>query len=90
MRRLQNLHAAHLTRAALDMVEKQLLAYSFPNEPSQENAEHLTFDDASFDHIYCQGVNHQITNTDNTIAKMARALKLDGLASISVYHRIQF
>lgn len=87
LRGLQNLNAADLTQAALDITEKRLLAYGISAELSQQNAEQLTFDDASFDHINCQGVIHHTPNTDCTIAEMARVLKPGGTASISVYYR---
>ena len=87
LRGLKNLNAADLTQAALDITEKRLLAYGISAKLSQQNAEQLTFDDASFDHINCQGVIHHTPNTDSTIAEMARVLKPGGTASISVYYR---
>ena len=87
LRGLQNLNAADLTQAALDITGKRLLAHGVSAELSQQNAEQLTFDDASFDHINCQGVIHHTPNTDKAIAEMARVLKSGGTASISVYYR---
>ena len=54
---------------------------------SQQNAESMTFPDASFDHVNCQGVIHHTPNTEATVAEIARVLKPGGTASISVYYR---
>ena len=41
----------------------------------------------SFDHVNCQGVIHHTPNTEKTVSEIARVLKKDGTASISVYYR---
>ena len=75
LRGMHNLNAADLTQTALDITEKRLLAYGISAERSQQNAEKLTFEDASFDHVNCQSVIHHTPNTDSTITEMARVLK---------------
>lgn len=87
LRGLSNLHAADLTQNALDITAKRLESYGVTASLSRQNAEQLTFDDSTFDHINCQGVIHHTPNTDRTIAEMARVLKRGGTASISVYYR---
>jgi ubiquinone/menaquinone biosynthesis C-methylase UbiE len=87
LRGLHNLHAADLTQNALAITVKRLEAYGVSADLSQQNAEQLTFDDCTFDHINCQGVIHHTPNTDRAIFEMARVLKPGGTASISVYYR---
>jgi SAM-dependent methyltransferase len=87
LRGLQNLLAADLTQSALDITAKRLEAYGVSAELSRQNAEQLTFDDSTIDHINCQGVIHHTPDTARTISEMARVLKSGGTASISVYYR---
>lgn len=87
LRGMHNLSAADLTQTELDITAKRLLAYGVSAEHSQQNAEKLTFEDASFDHVNRQSVIHQTPNTDSTIAEMARVLEPGGTAGISVYYR---
>jgi SAM-dependent methyltransferase len=87
LRGLQNLLAADLTQSALDITAKRLEAYGVSADLSRQNAEQLTFDDSTIDHINCQGVIHHTPDTARTISEMARVLKSGGTASISVYYR---
>jgi 2-polyprenyl-3-methyl-5-hydroxy-6-metoxy-1,4-benzoquinol methylase len=87
MRGFSNLTAADLTAQAIEITSKRLSAYGLNAVLRQENAENLTFEDSSFDHVNCQGVIHHTPNTEKTIAEIARVLKEGGTASISVYYR---
>jgi 2-polyprenyl-3-methyl-5-hydroxy-6-metoxy-1,4-benzoquinol methylase len=87
MRGLNNLYAADLTDQALKLTQKRLDAYGLRAELSQQNAECMTFESDSFDHVNCQGVIHHTPDTEATIAEIARVLKSAGTASISVYYR---
>jgi len=87
LRGMQNLHAADLTQNALEITTKRLATYESTAVLSQQNAEQLTYDDSTFDHVNCQGVIHHTPDTDRTISEMARVLKSGGTASISVYYR---
>jgi ubiquinone/menaquinone biosynthesis C-methylase UbiE len=87
MRGFHNLLGADLTQNALDITKKRLESYQLDAKLEQQNAEKLTYPDAFFDHINCQGVIHHTPNTSHTIAEMSRVLKPRGTASISVYHR---
>ena len=86
-RGLKNLYAADLTQSALDITKKRLEIYDGFADLSIQNAENLTFDDKTFNHVNCQGVIHHTPNTDQTIIEIARVLKEGGTASISVYYR---
>jgi 2-polyprenyl-3-methyl-5-hydroxy-6-metoxy-1,4-benzoquinol methylase len=87
MRGLHNIVAADLTARALELTRRRLDAYGARAELRQENAEALTFADASFDHVNCQGVVHHTPDTARALAEIARVLKPGGSASISVYYR---
>ena len=87
MRGLNNLEAADLTEHALALTKKRLDVYGVKAQLSQQNAESMTFPDAVFDHVNCQGVIHHTPNTEATIAEIARVLKPGGTASVSVYYR---
>ena len=87
MRGLQHLVAADLTEQALALTRRRLEATGGAAELRLENAESLTFADASFDHVNCQGVVHHTPDTALAIAEIARVLRCDGTASVSVYYR---
>ena len=57
------------------------------NRKNRQNAESTTFGDQLFDHVNCQGVIHHTPDTQATVKEIARVLKVDGTASISVYYR---
>lgn len=50
------------------------------------NIERMPFEDKFFDHVNCQGVIHHTPNPEAAIAEIARVLKPDGTALISVYY----
>ena len=87
MRGFCNLHAADLTNKALEITKKRLDLLNLTAELSQQNAESTTFGDQLFDHVNCQGVIHHTPDTQATVKEIARVLKVDGTASISVYYR---
>ena len=87
MRGIKNLVAADLTDQALAITAKRLESYGLMAEISRQNAESMTFDTATFDHVNCQGVIHHTPNTEAALAEIARVLKPGGTASISVYYR---
>lgn len=83
----ENLSSADLTAAALELAKNRCDVYGVKSNFSQQNAESMTFEDGSFDHVNCQGVVHHTPNTEQAIAEIARVIKKDGTASISVYYR---
>jgi len=86
-RRIGRVTAADLTSNAVELTRKRLACYGLDADVRQENAEGLSFDDASFDHVNCQGVIHHTPDTDGCVAEIARVLRPKGTASISVYYR---
>jgi SAM-dependent methyltransferase len=87
LRGYRNLVAADLTPQALELTRKRLEVYGVGAELAEENAESLSFADARFDHVNCQGVIHHTPNTEQAVAEIARVLRPGGTASISVYYR---
>ena len=79
--------AADLTENALGLARKRCQIFAVDAEFSQENAEQMSFPDATFAHVNCQGVIHHTPNTEVCVAEIARVLKPGGSASISVYYR---
>lgn len=79
--------SADLTENALDITLKRLQIYSLKAVLQQENAEQMSFNKESFDHVNCQGVIHHTPNTEATISEIARILKKGGTDSLSVYYK---
>lgn len=80
-------YSADLTPKALEITKKRLALYNLEAELSIQNAEKMTYEDAFFDHINCQGVIHHTPDTKACLSEMSRVLKSGGTASISVYYR---
>lgn len=81
----QRIVAADLSEQSLQLAEKRLagasgIAFQI------ENAEALTFPNATFDHCNCQGVIHHTPHTDTAMREIARVLKPGATASVSVYY----
>ena len=86
-RGFRNLTGADLSPSSLEIARQRCAVYAADPELREENAEALSFDDGSFDHVNCQGVIHHTPDTDRAIAEIARVLAPGGTASISVYYR---
>ncbi len=82
----ENIYAADLAQTALELTKKRLEIYGLRASLSLQNAEKMTFEDEFFDHVNCQGVIHHTPDTQACIREIARALKKDGTAGISVYY----
>ena len=87
LREFQNITASDLTLKALDLTKQRCQIYEVKADFSQQNAEHLTFDDGSFSHVNCQGVIHHTPNTELCVKEIARVLNNEGTAIISVYYK---
>jgi len=86
----KHIMAADLTENAIQLTRKRCQIYGITAEFSQQNAESITFPDSTFTHVNCQGVIHHTPDTQACISEIARILKPDGTASISVYYRNVF
>jgi len=83
----KNLYAVDLTETAIEITKKRLEAYNYRADLKVQNAENLDFEDETFNHVNCQGVIHHTPNTEKCISEIARVLKTNGTANISVYYR---
>ncbi|QNM91541.1 class I SAM-dependent methyltransferase [Aliarcobacter cryaerophilus] len=83
----KNMYSADLTNMAIETTKKRLELYELKSNLSIQNAESMTYDDCFFEHINCQGVIHHTPNTEKTVEEMARVLKSNGTAYISVYYK---
>lgn len=79
--------AADLTARALQLTQERARLYGLEIETSQQNAEAMTFADASFSHVNCQGVIHHTPDTAACVREIARVLRPGGTATITVYYR---
>ncbi|MCU1486918.1 MAG: hypothetical protein JWN67_3664 [Actinomycetia bacterium] len=76
-----------LTERAVELTTQRLLLADFPADVRVGDAEHLPFDDASFDVVYSWGVLHHTPDTSRAFAEVARVLRPGGRAFVMVYHR---
>jgi SAM-dependent methyltransferase len=81
------LTGADLTDHALRLARDRLAIYGVSAELVVQNAEQLTFDNATFSHVNCQGVIHHTPHTELAVAEIARVLRPGGAASLSVYYK---
>jgi ubiquinone/menaquinone biosynthesis C-methylase UbiE len=86
-RAADRLTGADLTVQALRLACDRLAIYGETAELVVQNAEDLTFEDATFSHVNCQGVVHHTPNTQAAVAEIARVLRPGGTASLSVYYK---
>ena len=85
---VKTLSVKSLTSADLSKESLLLCKIRVPStDIKKENAENLSFEDAKFSHINCQGVIHHTPSTELCIKEIHRVLKLNGTASISVYYK---
>jgi SAM-dependent methyltransferase len=82
--------AADLTENALTLARQRCETYGIAARFSRENAERMTFPDASFSHVNCQGVIHHAPSAEACVREIARVLRPGGTASLSVYYRNVF
>jgi SAM-dependent methyltransferase len=84
--------ACDLTPRSVELTKKSLQAFGLTTKGQivQGNAESLPFDDASFNHVNCQGVIHHTPNTEQCLAEFHRVLKPKGTLCFSVYYRNVF
>jgi ubiquinone/menaquinone biosynthesis C-methylase UbiE len=79
-----------ITRKGVEMTRHRLALYGLEADVRQMDAEHMDFDDASFDFVWSWGVIHHSSDTPRVVGEIARVLKPGGEARIMVYHRRSF
>lgn len=75
-----------LTERAVVHARRRLELFGLASELKQGDAEHLCFDDASFDLVYSWGVIHHSPNTPRAVGEIYRVLKPGGTAKLMIYH----
>lgn len=85
-----NYTGVDLTQTAVDATRKHFAVMGLPGQFSIDNAEHLSFEDESFDIVYSWGVLHHTPNPTKAIQEVFRVLKKGGKAIIMLYHKHSF
>ncbi len=86
-RGFKKVNGADLTLASLKLAKTRTDLYGYDVSLTEQNAESMTFPDGSFQHVNCLGVVHHTPHPDKAIGEIARILKPNGTASISVYYK---
>jgi ubiquinone/menaquinone biosynthesis C-methylase UbiE len=76
-----------LTPASIELVKKRFALEGIPVDAQVADAEHLPFEDNTFDVIYSFGVLHHTPNTQKSIDEVYRVLKPGGRILIMLYHK---
>lgn len=85
----RNVSACDLTPKAVALTSRSLELFQLKTAGVivEGNAESLPFEDASFDHVNCQGVIHHTPNTKRCVSEFWRVLRPGGTVCFSVYHK---
>lgn len=83
----RDITAGDLSARSLDLARKRAAIYGVTATFREENAESLSFADATFDHVHCHGVVHHTTDPARAVREIHRVLKPGGTAMISVYYK---
>jgi len=82
-----NLTGVDLTEAGVALAHERLSLEGLDADLRVADAEHLPFDDESFDIVYSYGVLHHTPDTDRAIAEALRVLKTGGgTLKLMLYH----
>ncbi len=79
-----------LTETAVNATREHFEILGLQGRFQTENAEHLSFPDASFDIVYSMGVLHHTANTRKAVEEVHRVLRPGGRAIVMLYHRNSF
>lgn len=85
-----NYTGVDLTKTALEATEKHFRVLGLSGTFLQQNAEHLSFEDHSFDFVYSHGVLHHTPHPQQAIDEVWRVLKPGGRAIVMLYHKRSF
>jgi len=76
-----------ITKYSIDSVSKRMQCFGLKARILQMDAEHMSFEDNSFDFIWSWGVIHHSANTEKVLKEMHRVLRPGGESITMVYHR---
>lgn len=85
-----NYTGVDLTPAAVEASRKHFAVLNLLGIFQVENAEHLSFPEASFDWVYSYGVLHHTPHPEKTFAEIFRVLRPGGKAFLMLYHKNSF
>lgn len=81
------MHGIDITQRNREITSKRLELYGESSDLATGDAEHLLYDDNSFDFVYSFGVIHHTPKTERVIAEIHRVLKPGGRCWVTVYHK---
>jgi SAM-dependent methyltransferase len=81
------LSAVDLTPTAVELTRRRLELAGLSGDVREADAEHLPYDDASFDFVWSWGVIHHSEHTERVVDEIARVLRPGGTLALMVYHR---
>lgn len=76
-----------LTEASVEMTRTRLALEDLKSDLRCADAEHLPFDDNSFDYVYSWGVLHHTPDTEKAIDEVYRVCRPGGRICVMLYHR---
>ncbi len=80
-------YGVDLTDAAVEATRQRLALYGFTSQLQRTDAEHLPFEDATFDMVYSWGVIHHSERPEAIVAEIHRILKPGGEFVGMMYQR---
>lgn len=86
-RKPKSLTGIDLTPRAVAHAQRRLELYGLTSRLLVDDAENLSFPDASFDLVYSWGVLHHSPDTPRAIEQVRRVLRPGGVARIMIYHK---
>jgi SAM-dependent methyltransferase len=75
-----------LTQRAVEHARRRLALFGLRSTLRTDDAERLSFSEASFDVVYSWGVIHHSPDTPRAVAEIHRVLRPGGVARVMIYH----
>jgi SAM-dependent methyltransferase len=82
-----DLTAVDLNPVAIEQCRRRFDLFGLTGQIQPEDANRLSFDDATFDYVYSWGVLHHSPDLDRSIAELFRALRPGGAFGVMLYNR---
>lgn len=79
--------AVDLSPFSVAMTKRRFEIFHLPGFIQKEDANHLSFDNNSFDYIYSWGVLHHSPDIERSISELFRVLKPEGEFGVMLYNR---
>lgn len=79
--------AADLNPTSIEQTRRRFELFGLNGTIQQEDANNLSFPDASFDYAYSWGVLHHSPNLERSLAELFRVLRPGGGFGVMLYHR---